>query len=375
MRYVFHVSFITCLLFGVGGAITEQTFTLEHFYTGEYFSKLHGGLKKRNGGEYRGNFDLTINANSSSFGLRNNTTFFMYLENVHGSGITESYVGDLQVLSNIDADNFTQISEYLLAHSFSDDRLKIKIGKQDANVDFNVADNAVEFINSSFGIMPNIPLPTFPDPGLGIEAFYDVTEHFTVSGGIFDGNSNGRTWGFDTTFGSKRMSCSVIEVAYGSGLLYLCERRGALKLGIWRHGGTYDFIAKSTKKTENYGGYLIYEQGLIGGSATGRTCVDMFLQYGYADRDINEIPHYAGFGLRASCFILARPDDCMGIGMALALVNRELKNMKDETALEYYYQINLHDAIVIQPDIQYIINPGGINSNAVAAGMRVYVTF
>ena len=121
MRHVFHVFFITCLLVGVRGAVSAQTLALEHFYTGEYFSKLHGGLKKRNGGEYRGNFDLTITANSSSFGLRNNTTFFMYLENVHGSGITESYVGDLQVLSNIDADNFTQISEYILAHSFADD--------------------------------------------------------------------------------------------------------------------------------------------------------------------------------------------------------------------------------------------------------------
>lgn len=113
----------------------------------------------------------------------NGTTFFIYLENGNGSGITESYVGDLQVLSNIDADNFTQISEYIIAHSFAGERLGIKVGKQYANVDINVADNAGDFINSSFGIMPNVPLPTFPDPGLGIAAFYDVSDHFTIKGG------------------------------------------------------------------------------------------------------------------------------------------------------------------------------------------------
>ncbi|MCE5250515.1 carbohydrate porin [bacterium] len=354
---------------------TRSPLEIEHVYSGEYFSKIHGGMEKKNRGDYRGNFDLTVSASSEALGLWKGTTFSVDFQNGNGRGISESYVGDYQVLSNIDAGNFTQISEYTLCHSFAGNRFMIKLGKQDANEDFNVADNAGDFINSSFGIMPNVPLPTFPDPGLGISVFYTLSDNIQIKAGLFDGLSHGGSWGFNTAFSSHGESSSVMELSYGSSLLPFFKKRGTFKIGLWRHGGLYAPVAGTGSKSENLGGYCIYEQGILGYAESDHHHVDMFLQYGYADREISAIPNYAGIGFKADGLITGRPDDSMGIGAACALVNPEMKDMKGETAFEYYYQTTIMGKLTLQPDVQYIINPGGMYDNALVTGMRVYINF
>ncbi|MBW1888858.1 MAG: carbohydrate porin [Deltaproteobacteria bacterium] len=95
--------------------------------------------------------------------------FFLHLQEQHGQGITNEHVGDFQVLSNIDDDDFKQISEFWYKHTLLDDRLWIKLGKMEANADFAFVDNGTEFINSSPGFSPTIPLVTYPNQDWGWE--------------------------------------------------------------------------------------------------------------------------------------------------------------------------------------------------------------
>jgi carbohydrate-selective porin OprB len=115
--------------------------------------------------------------------------------------------GHVQVLSNIDAHDFSQISEYYIGQFFLEGRLHFKIGKQDANNDFNVTEPALDFINSSFSLMPNVPLPTFPNPSLGISGTCFLLESMSLGAGLYDGNGKGGSWGFSTAFGPDPVSC------------------------------------------------------------------------------------------------------------------------------------------------------------------------
>jgi len=344
---------------------------LEHVYIGEMFSNLSGGVYNKKGKEYFGNLNISLMLDSGKAGLWKGTSLVVFLQNTHGKGITENYVGDLQVLSNIDAPEFSQVSEYYICQCLWEDRLKIKLGKQDSNVDFNIVECAGDFINSSFGSMPNVPLPKYPDGSLGAAVLMSISDRIGLSAGLFDGAGRGESWGFDTVFGSEAVSFSMLE----GKLSYSPETQGFFKLGLWHHGGTYKSFKRSSTKSSLIGAYLIVEQGIMGNSKSQEPCINAFLQYSYSDKDISEIPAYFGAGLTASKFIPKRPDDSIGIGFAAAAFNPDLAGMKDETSIEIYYYATIRDWFIVQPDIQYILNPGGTGKNAFVTGVRFYLVF
>lgn len=358
------------LVFAGESDMKSSAVTVEYGYTGEEFGNLSGGRKK--GDQYRGNFDLTLMVDTEKSGLWKGGLFCVYLQNGHGHGISERYVGDLQVLSNIDAREFTQVSEYYVGQSFMDGRLRFKAGKQDANVDFNVADTAAEFINSSFGLMPNVPIPTFPDPALGIMGSFAATERIAVQAGVFDGCGCGGSWGFSTAFGSDPASVAVGELHLRLGL----PGAGRAKVGVWRKGGEALSLDGTATRPYNYGGYVILEEDLVGSvDRVDEPGLSMFVQYGAAPEKYNAVREYVGIGLRAAGFFPVRPEDSFGAGMARAVFGGDLPGMMDETAYELYYLAPIRDVFAVQPDVQYIVSPGGTGKDALVAGVRVYVTF
>jgi porin len=345
----------------------SSALTAEFYYIGENFANLSGGIRK--GQRYRGDVALSLSLDTEKAGLWKGGSFSLTFENAHGAGITERFVGDLQFISSIDAGQFTQVSEYYIGQSLMDDWMHLKIGKQDANLDFNITDAALEFINSSFTLMPNVPIPTFPNPSLGVSGDVSLADFFTLRAGIYDCKGRGGTWGFSTAFGPDPESVEVgeMEFAYGKGLI---------KLGAWRHGGKCPSLRGTRAISANYGGYGILEGSILGTvKEEDAPCLSAFLQFSAAPGEFNEIKNYLGAGMRASGYIPRRGDDSMGIGMARAIMSDDLPGLKDETALEAYYLAPFFDAVTIQPDVQYIVNPGGTEKNAFVAGVRFGLEF
>ncbi|MFA8021069.1 hypothetical protein ACEN2Q_25310 [Bremerella cremea] len=92
--------------------------------------------------------------------------------------MTTDYLGDYQTLSNLDSDPFTQISEYWWMQEFGEGDVWFKIGTQDANANFCPLDLAGDLVGSSFGLIPNVPKPTFPRPGMGLAGFARWSDSF-----------------------------------------------------------------------------------------------------------------------------------------------------------------------------------------------------
>ena len=102
-----------------------------------------------------------------------------------------------------------------------------------------------------------------------------------------------------------------------------------------------------------------------------------WLRVGSANDDINQFDSYIGTGLVLSNFIQSRPDDSLGFAIAQARngdVYRQLKAGTDsnETVFELTYSAPINEHITIQPDIQYIKNPGTDSSldDALVIGIR-----
>ncbi len=363
--------------------LEERGVVAELLYTGEAFSCLHGGLNTSQAVEYRGNLDFTLTLDTEKLALWRGGTFFLYGQNGHGRGITEEHVGDIQVLSNIDAEDFTQVSEYWYEQVLLDGRLRFILGKQDCNAEFCALDYGADFINSSFGPMPTIPMPTFPDPALGAAVFAEAGKSLSVAAAIYDGAGQGGTSGFNTAFDGEGGAFSILELAWKPRLKSDGALRGNYRAGLWYHSDELEEIGAESDPPSlcgNHGFYVALEQRLFKSAddAEDERGIGAFVEFGWAPDDRNEIARYAGAGILLAGMIADRDADKIGLGVAHARLSDRLTDIKGttyETAIEVFYKAQLTQWMVLQPDIQLILNPAGKGRDAVAAGIRCEVIF
>ena len=293
---------------GSGGLIVE------YIYTGEVFTNMRGGTNTRKATEYQGIFDLVMTADLCEMGFAPGGTFFLYGQNHHGRNLTDHHVGDAQALSNIAARDYMQISEYWWERGVIDEFLTVRLGKQDSNAEFGVTDLSGDFINSSFGFAPTIPMATFPDPSMAVVTFFELTDWLAFNVGIFDGAGYGGNWGFSNT--GDILSLYELKATYD-----LCDLPGDFMVGMWHHNGACDDPNEVDSYINSHGVYLGMDQLLW-----KEHCCDpdddqglgTFLQYGWAPEERSDIHQYFGAGLVYKGFIRCRDDDIMGLGIARA---------------------------------------------------------
>jgi len=384
---------------GLRPGLDARGMALEFIYTGEVFSNLRGGRARSTHShdhtEYIGNLDTTVTLDTEKMGLWPGGTFFVYGEQLHGYGISERHVGDVQLVSNLDPERgpFTQVSEYWYEQRLLDDRLGIRVGKQDANAEMCLVDFGVDFINSSFGQIPNVPLPAFPDPALGVTGFADPTDWLSIMCGIYDGEPSGKEWGFESTFDGTGGSFSIIELVLKPELANRLP--GKYRVGFWVNSAKVEelFIEPELGEEEeapvptarifpyNYGVYLAFDQAIYkeNDDPEDTQGLGAFFQFGWAPQDRNEIWRYYGAGLAYTGLLPGRDEDILGIGFAHARFSARMRRLEEigesETAIEFFYKAQLTNWMALQPDLQYILTPGGNEDNAVAAGLRFEISF
>jgi porin len=347
--------------------------TTEYLYTGEVFNNAHGGIDTNNATKYRGNLDLTVTFDLDALGWRPGGTFFLYGQNGHGRGITEQYVGDYQVLSNIDAQDFMQVSEYWWERVLWDDLVVVRLGKQDANSEFAAVDGGGDFINSSFGFQPNIPMPTFPDPSMAAVTLVRLSESMTAAAGVWDGAPDGGNWGFSgtgITFTVGELHCNYALGCSG-------QFAGTYDVGMWYHSDTFDDLNTGVPHAGNFGVYTQWEQRIYRESNDPEDAQGLvaFVQYSWAPGDLNEVQNYFGAGLVYSGLIDGRDEDLLGVGVAHVEFSEALGLSENETVVEFFYKAPVASWLTLQPDFQYIAHPGGIQRDALAIGLRFEALF
>jgi porin len=365
------------LLGDLGGARTrweEKGFTWDLVYTGEVFMNTRGGINTSDSEEYRGDVSLFLTLDTGQAGWWQDGVFFIHLQEGHGQGITDEHAGDFQVVSNIDADDFKQVSEFWYLHSFFENRLWVKLGKQEANADFAFVDYGVEFINSSPGFSPTIPMPSYPDQDWGLVIGTAPNDWFSANLGIYQGRPNGgRSIG--DTLDNLHGPMTILEPAFHYDL---SGNPGHLRLGAWWHGDKFEELDDPGGTSENYGFYLTWDQQLwLENPGVDEQGIGLFAQYGWAPEDLNEAGQYFGLGMQWTGPVPRRDEDIAGLGVFSVDFSGEAGFEDDaETAIELFYSAPVLGWLSLKPDLQYIINPGGAgNDDALAVGLRLQANF
>ncbi|HMB96544.1 MAG TPA: carbohydrate porin, partial [Tepidisphaeraceae bacterium] len=245
--------------------------------------------------------------------------------------------------------------------------------------------DANNFLNNAMSSTGNIlAFPSYPDAATGGEIFVQPCKHFYAGLGIFDGAlqdgiQTGKL-GPATLFGSPDDLFYIAEAGVNWHLRQ--NLPGTLGVGGWHDTANFTrFNGGSDHGTSGF--YLVADQTLYRAhpeKEDNPQGMGMFFRYGWADPHVSAIEHNFAGGLSWTGAIPKRDSDVLGIGATCALLSRDSGAGFDdraETTIEAFYKIQITPWFYVQPDLQYIINPGGIESrdNALVAILRMSIDF
>lgn len=353
----------------------EKMVTFELQYTGDNAVNFSGGLKR--GYRYLGMVHLITSIDLGRAGWWTESNLFLHLANTHGATPSASLFGDVQVASNIEAGNHIYVQEFWVSKTLGD--FEFIAGLQDLNAEFAVSEYGSLFLNSSFGVLPtvsqNISVPIFPLTTLGFTSRWIASETSTLLLAFYDGKPTdfrNNPYNLSWHFGNGDGLLAVTEFQKKTDFLSL---PGTYKIGLFSHSQFIEKIAgqhvADSLKQSMYGFYAHIDQKIW--EQNGRS-LGGFIQLGNAPLKKAYSDYYLGAGLN---FVgLSGADQLDVLGLALAYEHFS-SGTASEVALELTYQYPLTKVLVIQPDMQYIVNPAGADEkidNCLAGFLRLHLS-
>ena len=355
-----------------------KAFTFEAAYTGDFLYNMAGGNKQ--GFAYLGNVDLIVSFDTENANLWKGGTLFAYGLNNHGTSISE-LVGDIQGVDNIETGAKTKLYQLWYNQKFGN--WDFTIGQHDLNSEFANTESAGHFINSSFGIQPdisaNVPVSIFPLATMGFISRWKANDNFTLMLGVYAGEPQNKDQSYflNLDITKSEGAVSIFETQYR----FNRKNRpfGTIKAGMWNHSVSSSSHAAST----NYGFYLISDFKLFYEDNNSEQGLSIFSQLGYVPKDVNLVHAYASLGIIYQGLIPNRDNDVIGFAANNLVFNKDLDyedkivSFKNEGILELFYKVDLGSHLMLQPDLQYVINPTLSNggNNAFLASLRFVASF
>jgi porin len=316
-------------------------------YTLDSANNLGGGIQT--GQLLLHKLSLTGSLNTQALGAWNGGTLFVELLGDHGHNPSNRLYGDFQTADNIADQNRMRVEQFWYQQQILNNRLAVLFGIHNLNSEFDVTHYGGLFLNSSFGISPeisgNVASSIFPETGMAVMLTANINDQLSLKAATYDGQPNTR------------------KISHTEGFMHIMESAWAsgdtdYKLGIWHH--TQADTAKGIGGLS--GAYVVVDQPLpaISGIQLGS-----FLQYGIAQPGkASQLQGYQGAGLTAQGLIPGRPEDLSGIGIASAHFSTAYLNANPgyhhrETTLEITYQAMVTPWLSLQPSYQYIKHPSG----------------
>ncbi len=271
-----------------------------------------------------------------------------------------------------------QIAELWWEQLLFDDRLRVKVGKVEANSEFAWVEYGGEFMGPAWAISPNVVgIPTYPETAVSFNAQWTPNDEAWLSVGVYDGaGQSGRRTGLHgvgSTFGSPSDLWLVVE----GGRVW---SDGRLGLGAWSATGDLDeFNGGTASGSEGF--YAVFDQALasaLGEDGESVATTGLFARVSYADPEVSEVELHFATGVQWTGLVDARPDDTSGCAVCVAELSDEAGFGDDrELVLEAFWRYQVTPFLSFKPDVQYVVDPGGDPAldDALVLGMRVEASF
>jgi len=353
----------------------EQQITLEPF---EFNAVIQGGLLQnfsggiKTGSDYMSRVHLTLSFDTEKAGLWKGGKLFINGTNAHGGTPTSTLIGDFQPISRNEATERTGLFELWYQQTIGN--TSILIGQHDMNSSFGTSNYAGLSINSAFGMYPSITPNTgfafsiFPRTMPAVYVKHEMKK-FTIQAAAYSGASENFAedrynlkWNLDD---SRFMVGEIHYKNIKNGI-----QKGLYKLGVINHSGDFinvtDLSGNTTAKAGT-GLYVIADHLILQENENSDQGLGLFFEWGAAPGNHNLIDRFMAGGLVYKGLIRNRNEDKLFLGILSSSINNDIPegssyDQKARTIIELNYALRLGDHFTLQPDLQYIINPGATSA-------------
>jgi porin len=424
-------------VWGLRSLLAQYGISLALSETSEVLGNLTGGVKQ--GFEYDGLTQMAVQLDTQqAFGWYGGTFRASALQ-IHGRNLSADNLFTLQTASGIEADPGARLWELWYQQKFlEEDRADVKIGQQSLDQEFIVSQNALVFVNTMFGwpMVPSADLPgggpAYPLSALGVRLRVRPVDSVTGLLAVTNGNPAPNNTEdpqvanpSGTSFPLNGGALVIGELQYSypalGSMVYspnLSSLSGTYKVGFWYNSENFADLqfdntglslanpASNGMPLLHHGNYSFYSvmDQMIWRSPEPEEAdksLNFFIRaMGAPQGDRNLIIFSLNAGLVFHEPIPHRDDDTFGVAMEYARVSGAAAASDQaaafytgaftpvrsgESVIEVTYQYQLTPAVILQPDFQYVFNPGGglanpntpneqIKNEAVT-GLRVNLTF
>ncbi len=388
---------------GLRPALAAHGITIGITDSENLLGNLSGGVKT--GATMQGLTTMTMDMDTGkALGLPGGTFYVSALQ-LHGRSLSPYYLDTLQTANGNEGDNATRLWELWYDQAFLGGKFDIKLGQQSIDNEFIGSTYSGLFVNTMAGwpIVPSVDLygggPAYPLSSLGMRGQFKPDGNTAILAGVFDDDPGGGPFSADQQaldprggrFSLKNGALWIAELQYSCKLFGL---PGTYKFGGWYDSGSFADQLYGYNHRGNYSLYGVVDQTIWQSAADSNRTLNVFgrIMGAPSGRNIVDLGFNGGITLTAP--LPGRDNDQAGLDFGVAHVSTRaaaadaaagLPRQGTETLLEVTYQAQATPWLVLQPDVQYVLNPaGGINNpngsgkklgNELVAGLRAVVTF
>ena len=401
-------------MFGLRTVLSKYGVSLAIQETSEVLGNATGGVHK--GADYDGLTQAVLQLDTQrAFGWHGGLFNVSALQ-IHGRNLSADNLETIQTASGIEADRATRLWELWYDQKFLDeDRADIKIGQISADQEFIFSPNAGYFVNTMFGwpAVPSYDLPgggpAYPLSAPAVRLRWRPVDPINILVGVFNGAPAKNTMGDSqqvnasgTEFPTHGGTLTFVELQYTYPALGAMMMPGAgaplghtYKVGAWYDSEVFDDqrlddhgIPLASPSSDgspkrhrgDYSVYAVADQMLWRQEEDPNRSLSVFTRVmGTPQGERNFLSFSANVGVTYHDPFANRPDDTFAVGMGYAKVSTSVTDADldaaqaahvvdptlynpirhDETFIEATYQYQLRPWWQVQPDLQYVFDPGG----------------
>ena len=384
----------------------EKGVTFDSSFVCDVLADVSGGRKQA--ARYDSSMGWDINFDLEKLAQVKNTQFHVSGLWRQGRNLSKDVIGNDLVTSSIFGSEQFRFYAMYLEKLFFDQRLSIKAGRIATGDDFAASPLYWTYVSNSVDGCPiNIPInmffPVYPTAVWGARAKIILNKDFYMMSGIYNGDS---TVGDDQYYGLNFSLRLNRGVAFAQEIAYVPNtspdskgRPGHYKAGFYYNGAVcrdlYSDVNGSSyaatglpqkKHVGNYNVYIHADQMIYREKNTADNGLTALAVTAIGPDNVNKFPFLIMSGLIYKGLVPGRNDDLTAFEAVYSQYSKSLRNSEKSTGdsgqsyelmLEFTQKIMITKWMFVQPDLQYIIRPGGTGDtkNALVIGSRFGLTF
>lgn len=364
----------------------KQGITIDLTHTSDLLANLSGGVDR--GSVWMMNTEAAVSIDLDQLAGWNGSSAFVQFHAQHGGLSINDHTGSYAGISNIETGTRTaQFFQAWMEHVSADDSLSLLGGLYAVDSEFYVTESSGLFLQPPYGMSTELGQtgrngpPIFPTGALGLRLRYgseDIRVQFALTDGVpgDPADAHGTHIRLDRGDGTF----AIAEFAR-----LTQEDAGKTALGLWRHSASGDDLTELDAQARplqrpDRGAYFLAERMLYAEPIDTGQGLSGFVRFGFANGDIYQSDWSGSVGLNYLGLIEGRHDDQAGIAVSTSHASAKYRQLNTsdahETVLELTYRAQWRPWLSLQPDVQYVINPGmdPLMRNGWVAGMRIEIT-